>query len=64
MHRYLRAIGFSNLKSRLQVNNLLAYVIQNADEKKIYIYDDMDIMFAGYSMGFCRKSRYYGTWGI
>ena len=34
MHRYLRAIGFSNLKSRLQVNNLLAYVIQNADEKK------------------------------
>ena len=39
MHRYLRAIGFSNLKSRLQVNNLLAYVIQNADEKEIYIYE-------------------------
>ena len=50
MHRYLRAIGFSNLKSRLQVNNLLAYVIQNADEKKYTSTNDMDIMFAEYSM--------------
>ena len=52
MHRYLRAIGFSNLKSRLQVNNLLAYVIQNADEKKYTSTNDMDIMFAEYSMDF------------
>lgn len=55
MHRYLRAIGFSNLKSRLQVNNLLAYVIQNADEKKYTSMNDMDIMFAEYSMDFAKN---------
>lgn len=55
MHRYLRAIGFSNLKSRLQVNNLLAYVIQKADEKKYTSTNDMDIMFAEYSMDFAEN---------
>ena len=55
MHRYLRAIGFSNLKSRLQVNNLLAYVIQNADENKYTSTNDMDIMFAEYSMDFAEN---------
>lgn len=55
MHRYLRAIGFSNLKSRLQVNNLLAYVIQNADEKKYTSMNDMDIMYAEYSMDFAEN---------
>jgi len=55
MHRYLRAIGFSNLKSRLQVNNLLAYVIQNAGEKKYTSTNDMDIMFAEYSMDFAEN---------
>ena len=55
MHRYLRAIGFSNLKSRLQVNNLLAYVIQNEDEKKYTSTNDMDIMFAEYSMDFAEN---------
>ena len=55
MHRYLRAIGFSNLKSRLQVNNLLTYVIQNADEKKYTSTNDMDIMFAEYSMDFAEN---------
>ena len=55
MHRYLRAIGFSNLISRLQVNNLLAYVIQNADEKKYTSTNDMDIMFAEYSMDFAEN---------
>ena len=55
MHRYLRAIGFSNLRSRLQVNNLLAYVIRNADEKKYTSTNDMDIMFAEYSMDFAEN---------
>ena len=55
MHRYLRAIGFSNLRSRLQVNNLLAYVIQNAYEKKYTSTNDMDIMFAEYSMDFAEN---------
>ena len=55
MHRYLRAIGFSNLKTRLQVNNLLAYVIHNADEKKYTSTNDMDIMFAEYSMDFAEN---------
>lgn len=33
MHRYLRSVGFSNLKSRKEYDQLIEYVIQNADEK-------------------------------
>lgn len=52
MHRYLRAIGFSRLKNRTQVNELLAYIIRNADEKKYTSIDDTDVMFSEYSKEF------------
>lgn len=55
MHRYLRAIGFSRLKNRSQVNELLAYVIRNADEKKYTSMDDTDVMFAEYSKEFAEN---------
>lgn len=55
MHRYLRAIGFSRLKNRSQVNELLAYIIRNADEKKYTSIDDTDVMFAEYSKEFAEN---------
>ncbi|MCR5282052.1 MAG: DUF3881 family protein [Lachnospiraceae bacterium] len=51
MHKYLRAIGFSNFKNRVQVNDLLAYVVHHADERNfISLYDDSDMLFAEYLM--------------
>ena len=55
MHRYLRAIGFSQLKTRSQVNSLLASIIRNADEKKYTSIDDTDVMFAEYSKEFAEN---------
>jgi len=55
LHRYLRAIGFSQLKTRSQVNSLLASVIRNADEKKYTSIDDTDVMFAEYSKEFAEN---------
>lgn len=55
MHRYMRAIGFSRLKNRSEVNELLAYIIRNADEKKYTSIDDTDVMFAEYSREFARN---------
>lgn len=55
MHRYLRAIGFSQIKTRSQVNELLAYIIRNADEKKYTSIDDTDVMFAEYSKEFAEN---------
>ncbi|MBQ8247570.1 MAG: DUF3881 family protein [Lachnospiraceae bacterium] len=56
MHRYLRAIGFSRLKSRSEVNELLAYIIRNADEKKYTSINDTDVMFAEYSKEFAENA--------
>ncbi len=56
MHRYLRAIGFSKIKSRSQVNELLAYIIRNADEKKYTSIDDTDVMFSEYSKEFTENT--------
>ncbi len=56
MHRYLRAIGFSELKNRSQINELLAYIIRNADEKKYTSIDDTDVMFAEYSKEFAENT--------
>lgn len=55
MHRYLRAVGFSKFKNRSQVNDLLAYIIRNADEKKYTSIDDTDVMFAEYSKEFAQN---------
>ncbi len=56
MHRYLRAIGFSRLKNRSEVNELLAYIIRNADEKKYTSIDDTDVMFSEYSKEFAKNT--------
>lgn len=55
MHRYLRAVGFSELKNRSQVNDLLAYIIRSADEKRYTSINDTDVMFAEYSKEFAEN---------
>ena len=51
MHKYLRAIGFSNFKNRVEVNDLLAYVVHHADERNfISLYDNSDMLFSEYLM--------------
>lgn len=53
MHRYLRAIGFSEFKNRGEVNELLAYVIRRADEKNYTsIYDTDETLFCEYLLDF------------
>ena len=53
MHRYLRAVGFSALKNRKEVNELLAYVIRHAQEKSYTTLDDSDeTLFSEYLMDF------------
>ena len=53
MHRYLRAIGFSVLKNRNQVNELLGYVVRNSQEQSYTSIDDAgDSLFAEYLMEF------------
>ena len=55
MDRYLRAVGFSRIKSRSEINELLAYIVRNADEKKYTSIDDTDVMFAEYSKEFAEN---------
>ena len=55
MHRYLRAIGFSQIRNRSDVNELLAYVIRNAEEKKYTSINDTDVMFAEYRKEFAEN---------
>ena len=51
MHKYLRAIGFSQIKNSKQLNELLAYSIKNAEDK-LYSSKDEDTMFAQYYKSF------------
>lgn len=51
MHRFLRAIGFSQIKKRKQIQELLLYSIQNAEEK-MYTSGDDDTMIAQYQKSF------------
>lgn len=51
MHKYLRAIGFSKLKNRKQINELLLKAIKKADEK-LYTTMDGEMMLAEYNL-FC-----------
>lgn len=55
MHRYLRAIGFSKLKWKSEINKLLGYIIQNADEKRYTSIDGTDLMYAEYRKGFAEN---------
>lgn len=52
MHRYLRAIGFSDIKSRSDLNKLLSYIIHEPDDRRYISKDNSDIMFAEYSKNF------------
>lgn len=56
MHRYLRAVGFSKIRNRSEVNDLLAYIIKNAEEKKYTSINDTDVMFAEYSKEFAENA--------
>lgn len=49
MHKYLRSIGFSKLKSKRQINELIAMTVKKADERA-YTSLHQDIMLAEYSM--------------
>ena len=51
MHKYLRAIGFSQIKNSRQLNELLTYSIKNAEEK-LYSSKEEDTMFAQYYKSF------------
>lgn len=53
MHKYLRAIGFTEFKNRQEVNELLAYVIRHAEEKNYTsIYDTDETLFCEYLLDF------------
>ena len=43
MHRYMRAIGFSKLKNRKELQDLITDIIVNADERS-YTSKDDDIL--------------------
>lgn len=51
MHKFLRAVGFSNIKNRKQLQELLTYSIKNAEEK-LYTSKDEDTMYAEYHKSF------------
>lgn len=63
MHKYLRAIGFSKLKNRRQVNELISIAVRNADDR-LYTSLDQDTMlaeynlFCGENMGICVRGEY------
>lgn len=51
MHKYLRAVGFSKVKSREQLQILIAKTIKNASERSFTVYKD-ETLLAEYSMDF------------
>lgn len=51
MHRYLRAIGFSQLKNKIQLQELIKETIRHADEKK-YTAIGEDSVFAEFSKNY------------
>lgn len=63
MHKYLRAIGFSKLRNRRQLNELISIAVKNADER-LYTSLDQDTMLAEYNlycgknMGICVRGEY------
>jgi len=55
LHRYLRAIGFSDISNRTEANRLLGYIISNPDDRKYVSIQDSDLMFAEYSKDFAEN---------
>lgn len=51
MHKYLRAIGFSNIQNRKQLMQLLGYSVKGAEEKS-YTSNSDDTLFAEYNKSF------------
>lgn len=51
MHKYLRAIGFSKLNTRKQLNDILTYSIQNATGRN-YVSLNNETIFSEFSMNF------------
>lgn len=51
MHKYLRAIGFSQIVKRNQIEELMKYVVMNSSERIFTSHDD-EFMFAEYSKDF------------
>lgn len=51
----MRAIGFSDIKSRSELNGLLSYIIQNPDERVYVSKENSDIMYAQYSKNFAEN---------
>lgn len=54
MHRYLRAIGFSQIVNRNQIEELLKYVVMNCSERIFTSHDD-EFMYAQYSKDFAEN---------
>ncbi|MBQ7065221.1 MAG: DUF3881 family protein [Lachnospiraceae bacterium] len=51
MHKYLRAVGFSNIQNRKQLMQLLGYSVKGAEEKS-YTSNSDDTLFAEYNKSF------------
>ncbi|MBD5542154.1 MAG: DUF3881 family protein [Lachnospiraceae bacterium] len=63
MHKYLRAIGFSKLKNRRQLNELISIAVKNADERLYTSLDQETLLaeynlFCGKNMGICVRGEY------
>ena len=51
MHQYLRAVGFSNIKNRKEIKELLSRIVQNP-EKKDYIETEQESILIEYQAMF------------
>ncbi len=63
MHKYLRAVGFSNVKTKRQLNELISYGVQKAKERSYTtLYDDTMLaeynLYCGERMGLCIRGEY------
>ncbi|MDO5518869.1 MAG: DUF3881 family protein [bacterium] len=51
MHSYLRAIGFSNVKNQLELDDLIEHILTNPTQNKM-VFSDVNAIFAEISMEF------------
>lgn len=65
IHRYLRAVGFSNIKRKSELDELLKHIVQTADEKKLLPCDPEEKLgLACIGKRFCSRGgiRIYGEY--
>ena len=55
MHMYMRAIGFSEMESRSELNKLLAFIIHDPDNRNYISITGSDNMLAQYSKDFAEN---------